>query len=210
MIRVFIVDDHAIFRRGLAAILADAGDMELGCEAASVDAAIERLRDCQCDVAVIDIAMPGRNGIDLLDHIRARRPQMPVLMLSVYPEDQYAMRLLKMGAAGYMNKESAPTQLIDAIRHIAAGKRFISPALAELLAAEQIAGGARSPHESLSNREYQVFLRLASGAAVSEIAETLCLSVKTVSTYRSRILEKLHLRGNAELARYALSHDITV
>lgn len=211
MIRVLVVDDHTIFRRGLAAILDEAGDMMLGGEAGSVAAAIDTLRARACDVAVVDIAMPGRGGIELLEHLRAHYPGLPVLMLSVYPEDQYALRLLKMGAAGYMNKESAPTQLIDAIRRLAAGKKYISPALAERLADQQIAGGvARAPHEALSNREYQVFLRLAGGATVSEIAATMCLSVKTVSTYRCRILEKLNLRNNADLARYALERAIPV
>jgi len=209
MIRVLVVDDHAIFRRGLRTILDEAGDMEVGCEAGSGAEAIDRLRGCRCDIAVLDIAMPDRSGIEVLDHIKAWRPDMPVLVLSVYPEDQYAMRLIKMGAAGYMNKESAPTQLLDALRRIASGKRYISPALAEQLAEEQVAGGDLPPHETLSNREYQVFARLVSGASVSEIAEAMSLSVKTVSTYRARVLDKLRLKGNAELVRYALQHGLT-
>lgn len=210
MIEVLVVDDHAIFRRGIAAILAEAGDMAVGAEAGSVEEALERLRDRRCDVALVDIAMPGRNGIDLLEYLRARHPGLPVLIMSVYPEDQYALRLLKMGASGYLNKESAPTQLIDAIRRVASGRRFVSPALAELLAEEQLAGSGKAPHETLSNREYQVFLRIAAGAAVSEIAESMCLSVKTVSTYRSRVIEKLRVQTNADLTIYAVKHGLIV
>lgn len=210
MIRILVVDDHAIFRRGIATIVAEAGDMCVGAEAASVAEAIERLRDCNCDVALVDIAMPGRSGIELLEQVHAKRPQMPVLILSVYPEDQYALRLMRMGAAGYLNKESAPTQLIEAIRRIAAGKKYVSPTLAELLADEHLAGAGKAPHETLSNREYLVFMRLAAGDTVSEIAEAMCLSVKTVSTYRSRVLDKLRLRSNAELAQYVMKHGLSV
>jgi len=209
MIRVLVIDDHAILRQGLRKILEEAGDMSVGGEAANVAEALPLLDRGGWDVILLDIAMPGRNGIEVLERMRAHGDCTPVLVLSMYPEDQYGLRLLKLGAAGYMNKESAPLQLVEAIRRIAAGKKYIGPALAELLADEQIAGhGDRPPHEALSNREYQVFLRLAAGESATAIAETMCLSVKTVSTYRARILDKLALKNNAELTRYALRYGL--
>ncbi|MGA8147546.1 MAG: response regulator transcription factor [Gallionellaceae bacterium] len=166
-------------------------------------------RETNCDAVLLDISLPDMSGVDVLKQIHAEKPHLPILILSVYPEDQYAMRLIKAGAAGYMTKESAPAEVVRALLRVAGGKKYISLAVAELLANELGAPEEKLPHQLLSDREYQIFLLLASAKTVSEIADALAFSVKTVSTYRSRVLEKMHLGNNAELMRYATDSHLT-
>lgn len=200
---ILIVDDHPIVRHGLRLLLEARGAARQVGEAASAAEAMERLREGGWDVMVLDIDLPDRSGLEVLHDAHARWPKLPVLILSIHPENMMAVRLLKAGAAGYLNKDSAPAELEQAVRRVAGGGRYISAALAQLLA-EQIGGdAAREPHERLSEREFQVFRLLASGKPVGEVAEHLHLSVNTVSTYRTRILEKLGAANNAELMRYA-------
>jgi two-component system invasion response regulator UvrY len=208
MIRILIADDHAIIRHGLKQIIEESGEMRVVAEADSGSDAMRKIRGIECDVVLLDISMPDMSGIDVLKQIHAEKPQLPILILSIYPEDQYAVRLIKAGAAGYMTKESAPAEVVRALLHVAGGKKYISPAVAELLANEVGADEEKLPHQTLSDREYQIFLLLASARTVSEIANTLALSVKTISTYRSRILEKMHLNNNAELMRYAVDNHL--
>jgi DNA-binding NarL/FixJ family response regulator len=209
MIRVLITDDHAIVRQGLKQILAETSDIVVAAEAENASRTLELLADTarEFDVLVLDINLPGRSGFDLLKDIRLLRPRLPVLVQSMHAEDQFAVRVLKAGAAGYITKESAPDELIKAIRKVCAGGRYISQALAEQLAVS-LASPGEHPHEALSDREYQILYLLASGKMVKEIAGDLGLSIKTVSTYRTRVLEKLRLHTNAELTRYALEHKL--
>lgn len=209
MIRIVIADDHAIVRQGLKKILEESREMRVVAECANGEEALRWLSANDCDVVLLDIAMPGRGGIDVLKQLQGEKPRLPVLILSIYPEDQYAVRLIRAGAAGYLTKESAPEVVTEAVHRVAAGKKYISPAVAEMLANEFGAQEGKLPHETLSDREYQIFLLLASAKTVSEIADDLALSVKTVSTYRSRILEKMQLRNNAELMRYAVEKRLT-
>lgn len=209
MIRVLIADDHAIVRQGLRQILADTQDMEVGGEAANGFEALQKIRDGgQWDVVLLDVSMPGKNGIDTLKQIKDERPKLPVLVLSMYPEDQYAVRLLKAGAAGYLTKESAPEQLVTAIRTVAAGRKYINPAVAELLAGEIGRDGEQPRHATLSDREFEIMRLLASGITPTDIAEQLKLSVKTVSTYRVRLLAKMQLKNNSELTYYAVKNGL--
>jgi DNA-binding NarL/FixJ family response regulator len=208
MIRILIADDHAIVRHGLKQIIEESGEMRVVAEAGSGSEALRKIREIACDVVVLDISMPDMSGIDVLKQIHAERPQLPILILSIYPEDQYAMRLIKAGAAGYMTKESAPAEVVRALFRVAGGKKYISPAVAEILANDLGTDEEKLPHQMLSDREYQIFLLLASAKTVSEIADDLALSVKTISTYRSRVLEKMHLNNNAELMRYAIDHHL--
>ena len=216
MIRVLVCDDHQIVRQGIRQILADAGDTTPGGgpaspidvvgEAANGPEALARVRAGGIDVVLLDIAMPQRDGLDVLKALKAEWPKLPVLMLSTYPDRQYAVRSLKMGAAGYLNKSADSEQMVDAVRRVAQGKLFITPGVAELMA-EQLAGPARDEEpltERLSHREYQVYRLLAAGRSVGEIAEQLVLSPNTVSTYRARILEKTGVRNDVELALYAV------
>jgi DNA-binding NarL/FixJ family response regulator len=209
MIRVLIADDHAIVRQGLRQILADTSDMEVGGEAANGFEALRKIRDeGPWDVLLLDVSMPGKNGIDTLKQIKDETPGLPVLVLSMYPEDQYGVRLLKAGAAGYLTKESAPEQLVSAIRVVSAGRKYISPGVAELLA-EQLGRDIDQPlHALLSDREFEIMRLLASGMTPTDIAEQLKLSVKTVSTYRTRLLEKMQLKNNAELTYYAIKNGL--
>jgi len=208
MIRVLIADDHAILRRGLKEILVR--DLEgAACgEAENAQQLLAQVRSRDWDVVILDINMPGRSGIDVLGDLKRSRPKLPVLVLSMYPEDQYGKRLLKAGAAGYMNKESAPEELIRAIRKVLAGGRYVSATLAEKLALDLNENTARPAHEILSDREFEVLRLIASGKTVSQAAEGLHLSVTTVSTYRARILEKMQMTTTAELMRYALEHHL--
>ena len=208
MIRILIADDHAIVRQGLKQIVEENGEMRVVAEAANGADALHKMREIACDVVLLDISMPGKSGIEVLKQIKEEKPGLPVLILSIYPEDQYAVRLIKSGAAGYMTKESAPAQVIEAVRRVAGGKKYISPAVAEMLANELGMQDDKRPHETLSNREYQIFLLLAAAKTATEIADTLALSVKTVSTHRSRILEKMHMRNNAELMHYAIENNL--
>jgi two-component system invasion response regulator UvrY len=208
MIRILIADDHAIIRHGLKQIVEESGEMRVVAEADNGIDALRKIREIACDVVLLDISMPDMSGIDVLKQIHAERPQLPILILSIYPEDQYAMRLIKAGAAGYMTKESAPSEVVKALHRVAGGKKYISPAVAEILANGLGTAEEKLPHQALSDREYQIFLLLASAKTVTEIADTLALSVKTISTYRSRVLEKMHLHNNAELMRYAIDNRL--
>jgi DNA-binding NarL/FixJ family response regulator len=206
--RILIVDDHAVVRKGLRHILADKFRRAEFGEARNAQEALTRVWREKWDVVVLDITMPGRSGLEVLREIKHGKPKLPVLVLSMHPEDQFAVRVLKSGAAGYMTKESAPEELVGAINKILAGGRYVSPSLAEKMTQYLTEESQRSPHERLSNREFQVMRLIASGKTVREIAEENCLSVKTVRTYRQRILEKMDLKRNAELTRYALEHQL--
>jgi DNA-binding NarL/FixJ family response regulator len=208
MIRLLIADDHAVVRRGLKEILTAESDMVLVGEARSGPELLALARKERVDVVVLDITMPGRSGLEVLKELRQELPRVRILVLSMHPEDQYAVRALRAGAAGYLTKESAPDELVKAIRRIVAGGRYVSASLAEHLALGLSDDAERSPHERLSDREYQVLCLLASGKSVSDVAEDLALSVKTVSTYRARILEKMNLKNNAELTRYAIENHL--
>lgn len=207
VIRVLIADDHAILRGGLKEILARDLEDTLCGEAKDAREALIRLRDEDWDLLILDVTMPGRSGLDVLKEVKALRPKLPVLVLSMHPEDQYGKRVLKAGAAGYMNKESAPEELIKAIRRVLAGGHYVSPALAEKLASDLSQDG-RPVHEVLSDREFEVLRLLAAGKTVTQIGDELHLSVTTVSTYRARILEKLHMSTTAQLMHYALQNHI--
>ncbi len=204
-VRVLICDDHLIVRQGIKLMLADAPDLVLAGEAASGAEAVSRLREGGVDVLLLDIALPGRDGLDVLRQVKAEWPRLPVLMLSTYPDRQYAVRCLKLGAAGYLNKSADSEQLIEALRKAAAGQRFITPHVADLLAAALQAPGSgeASAPVRLSHLEYQVFQLLARGSSVGEIAQQLSLAPNTVSTYRARILDKTGVRNDVELALYA-------
>jgi DNA-binding NarL/FixJ family response regulator len=208
MIRILVVDDHAIVREGLKQILGDVNDMAVLAEAGNGQEAMDQIHRQTFDVILMDISMPGRSGLEILKDIRNEHPKLPVLILSMHPEEQYAIRALRAGAAGYMNKSSAPDELIGAIRKVSAGRKYVSPSVAEKLAFELGSDPTRLPHELLSDREYQVMMMLAAGKSVSEIGEELCLSVKTISTYRSRIMEKMNLKKNAELTLYAVQNHL--
>lgn len=209
MIRVLIADDHAIVRQGLRQILADTPDMEVGGEAANGFEALQKIREeGPWDVLLLDVSMPGKNGIDTLKQVKDELPRLPVLVLSMYPEDQYGVRLLKAGAAGYLTKESAPEALVTAIRTVSAGRKYISPGVAELLAHELGRDTDQPPHALLSDREFEIMRLLATGMTPTAIAEQLNLSVKTVSTYRTRVLAKMQLKNNAELTYYAIKNGL--
>ncbi|MFP5461908.1 MAG: response regulator [Gammaproteobacteria bacterium] len=207
MIRVAIVDDHAIVRAGLRQFLAEQIDLDVVAEAADGRAALDLVRAGGIDVLVMDLSMPGQGGVDALIAIKARAPELPVLILSGFPEEHYATALLRHGASGYLNKECDPQEIVDAIRVVHQGRRYVTRALAELLA-EGLVTVERPPHEQLSEREFQVFLRLAQGEAIGEIAQGMSLSVKTVSTYRTRLLEKMRLASNSDLTYYALKNGL--
>lgn len=208
-IKVLIADDHAIVREGLKQILADTRDIVVAGDAENGGEAIKLARKNDgCDVLLLDISMPDKSGIEVLKQIKKEAPRLAVLMLSMHREDQYAIRSLKAGAAGYMNKQSAPDQLVDAIRQVAAGRKYISPTLAQELANQLGEDREAPPHESLSDREYQTLIMIASGKTVSDIAAELSLSVKTISMYRTRILQKMKLRHNAELTHYAIKNSL--
>jgi two-component system, NarL family, invasion response regulator UvrY len=208
VIRILIADDHAILRRGLKEILTREFKDVLCGEAASAQQALAQAQNQAWDLVILDVTMPGRSGVDLLKDLKRVRPRLPVLVLSMHPEDQYGKRVLKAGAAGYMNKESAPDELIGAIRKVLAGGRYVSPHLAEKLAVDLGKATGRPAHETLSDREFEVLRMIASGKTVSQIASELHLSVTTVSTYRGRILEKMNLSSTAELMRYALLNHL--
>jgi len=208
MIRVGIVDDHAIVRSGLKQFIGEQVDLRVTGEASDGAGALQLARGGEVDVLVMDIAMPDQSGVDALSAIKARFPELPVLILSGYPEAHYATALLRQGASGYLNKECDPEQIAEAIRTLSRGRRFITPAVAELLADQVSGAGERPPHEALSERELQVFLRLSRGETVGDIAGSMSLSVKTVSTYRARVLDKLKLHTNSDLTYYALKNGL--
>jgi two-component system invasion response regulator UvrY len=207
VIRILIADDHAILRRGLREILVRELDGAIWGEAENGQQVLDQVQSHHWDLLILDITMPGRGGLDVLRHLSAVRPKLPVLVLSMHPEDQYGKRVLKAGASGYMNKESAPEELIKAVRKLLGGGRYVSPALAETLASD-LSHGAGRPHENLSDREFEVLRNIASGKTVTQIAKAMSLSVPTVSTYRARILEKMSMSTTAELMRYALSNHL--
>jgi two-component system invasion response regulator UvrY len=207
-IRVLIADDHAILRRGLRGIIEETDDLEVVGEAESSAETLQHLRTQPCEVVLLDISMPDRNGMDTLGIIKKEHPKIAVLMLSTHPENQYAVRALRGGASGYLTKQSAPAQLVNAIRQVATGKKYVTPAVAEELAKHVLNDSDRPPHEQLSNREYQTMCSIAGGKSVSEIADQLSLSVKTVSVYRARVLAKLGVTNNAAIAHYALKNNL--
>jgi DNA-binding NarL/FixJ family response regulator len=207
-IRVLIADDHAILRRGLRDIIEETEDIRVVGEAESSAETLKNVRAQRFDVVLLDISMPDRNGIDTLGIIKKEHPGVAVLMLSTYPENQYAIRALRAGASGYLTKQSAPAQLVSAIRQVALGKKYVTPAVAEELARHLGQDTDRPPHELLSNREYQTMRLIAAGHTVSEIAQQLSLSVKTVSVYRARILQKLGVTSTAAIAHYAITNKL--
>lgn len=208
MIKILIADDHAIVREGLKQIVAETSDMAVADEASSGHEVLDKVRSNEYTVVVLDISMPGGDGLNILKQIKKEKLKLPVLVLSVHPEEQYAVRVLKAGAAGYLTKESAPGELISAIRRVSSGRKYVSSLLAEKLAFDLQSEGETSLHETLSDREFQVMCMIASGKRVKDIGEELCLSVKTISTYRSRILEKMRMKNSAELTHYALKHGL--
>jgi two-component system, NarL family, invasion response regulator UvrY len=209
MIRVLIADDHAIVRKGFLQIVNETPDMRVVGEASNGQEILEKVRELDCDVLVLDISMPRFSGLESLREIRYLRPDLPVLILSMHSEDQYAIRSLKAGAAGYLNKETAIDELVVAIRKVVSGGKYLSVTAAEKIALEIGNNSEKAPHERLSNREYSVLLMIGSGKSISEIADELSLSVKTVSTYRTRILEKMGLNTNADLIRYVIENDLS-
>lgn len=208
MIKILIADDHAVVRQGLKQIVSEAYGMEVAGEASNGAEVIEKTSKKDYDVVVLDITMPGVSGLDILKQLRRDKPRLPVLVLSVHPEEQYAVRVIKAGAAGYLNKESAPDALVVALRKVAGGRRYITSSLAEKLAFTLSKDDEKLPHQRLSDREFQVLRLIASGKTNRDIAEKLCLSPKTTSTYRARILEKTGMKNNAELIHYAVKHGL--
>ena len=208
IVKVAIVDDHAIVRAGLKQFLSEMVDLRVVGEAASGREAIDLVRTTELDVIIMDLSMPGQSGIDALAMIRAKAPDIGILILSGYPEEQYAVNLIRQGASGYLNKECEPMEIVNAIRTIALGRRYISPSVAELIAQQLNRKEGAAAHELLSEREFQVFLKLAKGETAGEIAQALSLSVKTVSTYRTRLMEKMGLQSNSDLTYYALKNKL--
>lgn len=208
MIKILIADDHAIVRQGLKQVIAEAHDMQVGGEATNGLEALELIRNQDWNVAVLDMSMPGRSGIELIKLAKAEKPKLPILILTMHSEDQYAVRALQAGASGYLTKESAPEQLINAIRKVAAGGVYISASAAEKLALYVMPGTDKLPHTLLSDREFEVFQMLTSGMSLSDAAEKLSLSVKTISTHKTHILEKMNLANQTELVRYAIKHGL--
>ena len=207
-IRIGIVDDHSIVRSGLRQYFEDESDLQVVGEAASGGEAIDLVRKTEMDVLLMDLSMPGQTGIDALAMIRAKAPDLAILILSGYPEEHYALNLIRQGASGYLSKQCEPSEIVAAIRTVAQGRRYITPAVAELLAQQLTRPDEGLPHEQLSEREFQVFVRLAKGETVGDIAEGLSISVKTVSTYRTRIMEKMGLTSNSSLTYYALKNNV--
>ena len=208
MINVLICDDHALIRQGLKQVLTDVPDLNIAAEAPDGSSALRRIREGGIDVVLLDIALPRRDGLEVLKQLQDEHPKLPVLILSTYPEKQYAVRCLKLGAAGYLNKGADQEQLVAAIRKVVQGGIYVSSAIAESLAVALRHDATRAPHETLSDREYQVFSLIAAGNTLSHIARSLNLSLTTVSTYRSRILEKIAVSNDVELALYAVRHQI--
>lgn len=208
MIKILIVDDHAIVRAGLKQIVSETSDMIVADEASSGHEVLNKVLKNDYDVIVLDISMPGRNGLDILAQLKTIKPNISVLILSMHPEEEYAVRAFKLGASGYLTKQSATDELVAAIRKVSKGGRYVSSSLAEQLAFELAIGAVKEPHQMLSNREYQVLCMIAQGKLITQIAEELHLSTNTISTYRSRILEKMRMKKNAELIRYAIKNRI--
>jgi len=208
LIRVLIADDHPVVRRGLRRILEDEKDMEVAGEAQNAQQVLDLANRKECDVLVLDIELPGRSGLDALKELKKSLPKLPVLVLSIHPAEQFAVRVLRAGAVGYLTKESAPEELVKAIRKVYGGGKYISALVADELASELGWGTGKSPHATLSDREFEVLQMIASGKAVSRIAKELSFSVKTISTYRARILAKMGMKTNAELTHYAIENKL--
>ena len=208
MIRILLADDHAIIRDGLRQIFAETGDLQVAGEAASGHEVLARVREADWDILLLDLSMPGRNGLDLIRQIKAEKPRLPILVLSMHEPSQYAQRALRAGAAGYLNKDSDAPQLIEVVRKVARGGVFVGPEVAEQMARGLMPDAERLPHSLLSDREFQVFRLIAGGTGVTDIAQQLSLSVKTVSTHKARIMQKMNLVNHTELVRYALDHRL--
>lgn len=207
-IHVLIADDHAIVRQGLKQILSETNDLVVTGEADDGVEALQLARQQEWDVFLLDVSMPNRNGIDTLKQLKKEFPRLPVLILSMHPEEQYAVRAIKAGASGYLTKQSAPEQLVKAIRHVATGKKYLSPAVAQQLAEAVTEGSDKPPHERITDREHQVLVLIASGNTLTQTAEKLNISVATVSTYRQRLMDKMGLRSTAEMIRYGFEHGL--
>jgi DNA-binding NarL/FixJ family response regulator len=208
-VRVIVVDDHAIVRRGIVEILTERGDLQVVAEAGDYSQLRAHLREQRdIDLLVMDLSLPGKDGIEILKLLHAENPRLKVLIVSMHPEEQYAVRAYKAGASGYLNKDSAPDRLLDAVDQITAGRKYITPALAQTLIDQLAAPDDGPPHERLSDREFQVFKLMAAGRKLSEIAEALSLSPKTVSVYRARILDKMNMDNNSELVHYAVKNGL--
>lgn len=207
MIKVIIVDDHPVVRRGLKQIIEDEPDMEVAGEAKNAGECFLLVRKTDCTLVLLDITLPDRSGFDVLKQLKYERPELPVLILSIHPEDEYALRLIKAGASGYLMKEGAPDELVKAIRKVNAGGKYVSASIAEKLIS-QVDASEKPPHESLSNREYQILCMIARGKSLKSIAGELCVSGKTISTYRSRIMEKMKMSNNSDLIRYVSEHHL--
>jgi DNA-binding NarL/FixJ family response regulator len=209
MIKILVVDDHAVVRAGVQFFLADIPDMQIAGEAATAQEAMRLIRSRDWDIVLLDIAMPDKSGVEVLKQIKREKPDLPVLMLSMHPENRYAVQILRSGASGYVQKEALATELVNAIHTILRGHKYISPAVAELLTMDPAVTDVDKPlHELLSAREYQIFYKLGQGEGVTKIADELCLSVKTVSTYRSRVLEKMNMSSNADIIYYAIKQNL--
>lgn len=208
MIRIALADDHLIVRRGLKQILGEEADFQVIGEAADGSETLQLVRTADFDVLVLDLSMPGRSGVELIKLIKAEKPKLPILVLTMHQEEQYAVRAIKSGAKGYLTKESAPEQLVGAIRKLSSGGAFITPTVAERMAMDYGASPDEAPHTQLSDREYQIFEMLVAGKAVTAMADTLCVSVKTVSTHKARILQKMSMTSTAELIHYAIEHSL--
>jgi DNA-binding NarL/FixJ family response regulator len=208
--RVLVADDHGIVRRGIKQILAEIACIEIVDEATNGQEALARAGKIPYDLVLLDISMPGRNGLDVLKQLKAEKPGLPVLILSMHPEEQYALRALKAGASGYLTKESAPDELIAAVQKVLEGGKYVSQSLAERFVTELSNPSGKPPHALLSDREYEILCKIASGKTVTEIGDELALSVKTVSTYRTRILEKMNMKNNAEITRYVLENGLVL
>jgi len=208
MIKIGIVDDHSVVRSGLKQFFSDHVDLRVEGEASNGREAIDLVRNADLDVLIMDLSMPGQTGLDALGMIRAKAPDLGILILSGYPEEHYAMNLIRQGASGYLNKDCDPMEIVKAVRTISLGKRYITPGVAELLAQQLNRREDAPAHELLSEREFQVFLKLAKGETAGDIAKSLSLSVKTVSTYRTRLMEKMNLASNSDLTYYALKNKL--
>lgn len=208
MIELLVVDDHALVRRGLKQIFQETPDIRVKDEAANCQEAISKILNQKFDVLILDISLPGRSGLDLIKQIKELEPQLPILVLSIYPESQYAIRVLKAGASGYMTKDSQPEEVIEAIRKIARGEKHLTAQTVESLVNSLNHQTSTPPHTELSDREYQILLKIAGGQSMTEIARELALSIKTISTYRARILKKLQLKNTSEMICYAMRHGL--
>jgi len=209
MLRILIADDHTVVRRGLKQILAEAFKSALIEEVADAEELVKAALLKEWDVVITDLSMPGRSGLDALHQIKQHDPKMPVLILSIHPEEQYAIRVLKAGASGYMSKDMASEELVNAVHRVLLGKKYISPSVAEKLAADLDLDDAKEPHEALSDREFDVMKQIAVGRSITEIAAMMSLSPTTISTYRTRIMSKLNMKTNADLILYSLEHKLT-